>query len=78
MEYPVKETRTTETVLLVIGGKHFERSSAVLQIAIRLRFPWPLLGFFFVLPRFIRDPLYDLVARNRKRWFGERATCYIP
>jgi len=66
-----------ETVMLMLKGKRYERSSAVLRIAVRLRFPWPLLGIFFLVPRFIRDSLYDLVARNRKQWFGERSNCHI-
>jgi len=73
----VNKTGETDSVLLFLDGRWYERSSAVLQIAWRLRFPWPLLGFFFIIPRFLRDPLYNLVARNRKRWFGQEVTCYI-
>ena len=67
-----------DTVLLLMAGKRYERSTAALMIAVRLRFPWPLLGILLIVPPFIRDALYKLVARNRKRWFGERSTCYIP
>jgi len=67
-----------DTVQLLMAGKRYERSTAALMIAARLRFPWPLLGIFFLVPRFFRDALYKLVARNRKRWFGERSTCYLP
>ena len=67
-----------ETVMLEMDGKRYERSTAVIRIATGLRFPWPLLGVLFAIPRFIRDPLYNLVARNRKRWFGIRETCYLP
>jgi len=73
----VNRTNEAESVLLFLDGRWYERSTAVLQIAVRLRFPWPLLGIFFIVPRFLRDPLYNLVARNRKRWFGEETTCYI-
>jgi len=68
----------SDTVLLEEDGKLYERSTAVLRIASGLPFPWPLLGVFFLVPRKIRDALYDWVARNRKRWFGTRSTCYIP
>jgi len=67
-----------DTVQLLMAGKRYERSTAALMIAVRLRFPWPLLGIFFLVPLFFRDALYKLVARNRKRWFGERSTCYLP
>lgn len=67
----VKDDDPFETVVLMLKGKRYERSSAVLRIALHLRFPWPLLGIFFLVPARMRDSLYDLVARNRKRWFGE-------
>lgn len=69
---------TDNTMVLMLNGKVYIRSAAVLRIAVRLRFPWPLMVIFFIVPRFLRDPVYGVVARNRKRWFGERNTCYIP
>ena len=33
---------------------------------------------FHFIPRVIRDEIYDLVARNRYRWFGRRDTCILP
>jgi len=68
----------TDTVLLEQEGKTYRRSTAILRIATGLPFPWPLLGIFFLVPRRIRDALYDWVARNRKKWFGARSACYIP
>jgi len=70
-EDSVEDDDPFETVVLMLKEKRYERSSAVLRIALHLRFPWPLLGIFFLVPVRIRDSLYDLVARNRKRWFGE-------
>jgi predicted DCC family thiol-disulfide oxidoreductase YuxK len=56
-----------------MNGKMYDRSAAVLNIARHLRFPWPVLAVFLLVPQFLRDPVYDLVARNRKRWFGARS-----
>ncbi len=67
-----------DSVILVLGDRIYLRTAAALRIAVRLRFPWPLLGIFFIVPRFLRDPFYRLVARYRKRWFGERSSCYVP
>jgi predicted DCC family thiol-disulfide oxidoreductase YuxK len=67
-----------DTVVLQTDGALYLKSSAVLHIARDLRFPWPLLGILWLVPRFIRNAVYDLVARNRKRWFGTRSTCYVP
>lgn len=58
-------------------GVHF-RSTAALRVAKRLEFPWSLLGWLSVVPRPLRDAVYDCVAGNRYRWFGRRATCPIP
>jgi predicted DCC family thiol-disulfide oxidoreductase YuxK len=55
------------------------QSDASLQVYRRLGgwWAWPLSLFRFV-PRWLRDPVYRLIARNRYRWFGRRATCRVP
>ena len=68
----------SDTVVLIDDGRAFFRSSAALRIARRLRFPWPLLYVLVVVPRPIRDWVYDLIARNRYRWFGQRDQCLVP
>jgi predicted DCC family thiol-disulfide oxidoreductase YuxK len=64
-------------VLLDSDGVH-TRSAAALRIARGLgrRFAW--LGLGFVLPRPIRDAIYDLIARKRYGWFGRRDSCMTP
>jgi len=66
------------SVLLVEGDRVYARSDALLRIAARLRFPWPLAGAFGWLPRRLRDAAYDLIARNRGRWFGTLESCPVP
>jgi predicted DCC family thiol-disulfide oxidoreductase YuxK len=68
----------SDSVLLLEDGKLFARSDAVLRIARRLRFPWPLLYAFIVVPRPIRDAINNWIARNRYRWFGRRDSCMNP
>lgn len=65
------------TVILIENGKHFEKSDAVLKIARRLG-GWKLLTLFWILPKPVRDFVYDLIARNRYNWFGKRESCMIP
>jgi predicted DCC family thiol-disulfide oxidoreductase YuxK len=67
-----------ETVVLVEDGRLYTRSDAALRIARRLTFPWPLAYGLIVVPKGLRDWLYDLVARHRYRWFGRRDSCPIP
>jgi len=67
-----------DSIVLLQEGKVYTKSAAALRIAMRLRFPWPLFAVFFIIPPFLRDFIYDWIARNRKRWFGSRNSCYIP
>ncbi|NNE69463.1 MAG: thiol-disulfide oxidoreductase DCC family protein [Rhodothermales bacterium] len=66
------------SIVLVEGGNVLTESDAVLRIAGRLQGPARLLRLFRVVPRWIRDPVYRLVSRNRYRWFGRRDVCRIP
>ncbi len=67
-----------DSIVLEEGGRTFFRSTAALRIAKRMRRLWPLLYGLIIIPRFIRDPVYDWIARNRYRWFGKRNTCFMP
>jgi predicted DCC family thiol-disulfide oxidoreductase YuxK len=67
-----------DSIVLVERDRVTTRSTAALQIARRLQFPWPLLYAFIVVPRRLRDAVYDVVARNRYRWFGRREVCMVP
>lgn len=58
-------------------GLHF-KSTAVLRVARALGGVWRLTGVFFVVPRFLRDIVYDFIARHRYRWFGKADFCRIP
>jgi predicted DCC family thiol-disulfide oxidoreductase YuxK len=66
------------TLILISAGKHFTRSSAALRIAKELSFPYNLSFAFIVVPPFIRNFFYDIVARNRYKWFGKKEVCRIP
>jgi predicted DCC family thiol-disulfide oxidoreductase YuxK len=66
------------TILLIDEDRVFSQSTAVLRALRHLR-GWPrwLTPLRFV-PRVLRDPVYDLVARHRYRWFGQRSDCLVP
>lgn len=67
-----------QTIILLEGGQAYHRSSAALRISRRLRGAWPLLYAFILLPPPLRDIMYNLVARNRYKWFGKQEQCMIP
>jgi predicted DCC family thiol-disulfide oxidoreductase YuxK len=67
-----------ETFILLQDGCAFVRSEAAIRILAGLGGPWRLAVVARVLPLWLRDKLYDVIARNRLRWFGARQTCYVP
>ena len=67
-----------DTVVLVESGRALLRSTAAIRILRRLRAPWPLAYALIVVPRPLRDWLYDVVARHRGQWFGIRERCMVP
>ena len=67
-----------DTVVLVTDGRIFTRSDAALEIVQRIGGVWSLLAVFKIIPRSIRDTIYDWVARNRYRWFGKKEECMLP
>jgi len=67
-----------ETFILIEGNDCSIKSTATLKIAKRLHRLWPLLYVFIIIPRFIRDFIYNLIARNRYKLFGKREVCFVP
>ena len=72
------EPRGMESIVLIEGSRCLTRSDAAIEILRHLSGLWPLLGILRAIPRPIRDRCYDVIARNRYRWFGRRATCMVP
>jgi predicted DCC family thiol-disulfide oxidoreductase YuxK len=66
------------TIILIKNGQAFYKSNAFLKIVRYLRFPWPVLNIGIIIPIFIRDWIYDMVARNRYRLFGKKDHCLVP
>ncbi|MFN8441819.1 MAG: thiol-disulfide oxidoreductase DCC family protein [Caldilineaceae bacterium] len=71
-------TSALESVILVEDGKIYTESDAALHIARRLNGVWSLFFFLIFVPRWLRDPVYRFIARNRYRWFGKQDSCMIP
>ena len=66
------------TILLIEDDQAFLQSTAALRSLRHLK-GWPRwLQPLVAIPTFVRNPVYDLVARNRYRWFGQRPSCHLP
>lgn len=66
-----------ETFILIDRGFCYTRSDAVLKVLGLLPGFWPILSWLRLIPKFIRDRVYTLIARNRFNWFGRRGTCML-
>lgn len=64
--------------ILLEGEKIYTRSAAALRIAKQLGDGWKLLYGLMIIPAFIRNAVYNWIARNRYKWFGKRNECMIP
>lgn len=67
-----------DSLVLLDGGRAYVKSDAALRLARYLDGPWAWLDRLRVLPKGLRDVLYDVVAKNRYRWFGVRESCRMP
>ena len=70
--------QSIDSIILLDDDGVYSKSSAVLRILKHLRLPYSLLWVFIIVPPFVRNFVYDVVARNRYKWFGKRATCMMP
>jgi predicted DCC family thiol-disulfide oxidoreductase YuxK len=67
-----------ETFLLLEDGHIYTRSTAALRIVKHLSGFWPFFYLGIVIPRPLRDALYDYIARHRYEWMGKAETCRVP
>ncbi len=67
-----------DTFILVENSKTHNRTSAALRIVKHLNGLWPMLFVLIVVPPFIRDIVYKVIAKNRYKWWGKKESCMIP
>jgi predicted DCC family thiol-disulfide oxidoreductase YuxK len=68
---------TIDSIVLIKNDDVFIKSRAAIEIARNLSGWWFLLVVFRIVPTFVRDAVYDVVAKNRYRWFG-KSVCELP
>lgn len=67
-----------DSLILLYKGKYYIKSDAALKTASLLKGRWLILTVGYIVPRFIRNSIYNYVAANRYKWFGKQAACMIP
>jgi predicted DCC family thiol-disulfide oxidoreductase YuxK len=71
-------TENFGSFILLQNGKAYIKSTAALVVAKQLSGPIKLLYAFIIVPVFIRDFVYDIIAKNRYKWFGSLDSCMLP
>lgn len=73
-----ENTEVIDSIIVVHNNRIYKRSRAALEIVRRLNGLWPLCYSAIIIPAFIRDLVYNLIAKNRYKWFGKMEACRIP
>lgn len=71
-------TPEIDSIIYCEKGKLYYKSTAILRILISLGGMWLLTYIFYIIPEFIRDFMYDIVAKYRYRLFGKMTSCRVP
>ena len=72
------EIQSMQSILFFDGKMLYKKSTAVLKLSSLLGRWHQLLLLGYILPRFVRDWLYNIVSKNRYRWFGKKDQCMLP
>jgi predicted DCC family thiol-disulfide oxidoreductase YuxK len=64
--------------VLIEEDKVYTKSTAALKVAKQLNGGIKLLYGFIIVPAFIRNGVYNIIASNRYKWFGKKNECMIP
>ena len=72
-----QENDKMKSLVLIESGKVYDKSTAALRIGKKLKSPWNFLYFFIVVPKVIRDFVYNIIAKKRYIWFGKRDSCLV-
>ncbi len=67
-----------ESFILIDKGKVYKSSAAGLKLYNKLPWYWKWTQIFWIVPKFIRDGVYNFIAKNRYKWFGKKESCMVP
>lgn len=68
----------TDSLVLIEKGQYYLKSTAALRISRNLSSGWKYFSLLLLIPMPIRESIYELVAKNRYKWFGKKQSCPLP
>lgn len=66
-----------DTFILVENGKAYSKSTGALKLLNRLPY-WKWTKILWAVPTFLRNSIYNFIAKNRYKWFGKKEACMVP
>ncbi len=75
-QYDIKQSN--DTFVVIYNEKAYIKSTAALHVCFHLGGLYSLAFAFIILPAYVRDFYYDIIARNRYKWWGKKDSCMIP
>ncbi|MDC8004201.1 thiol-disulfide oxidoreductase DCC family protein [Aureisphaera galaxeae] len=72
------DTNKVDSIIFIENGKAYTKSTAALRISKYLGGAYPVMMIFMIFPPFLRNIVYDWIARNRYKWYGKKESCMIP
>ncbi|MET2985280.1 thiol-disulfide oxidoreductase DCC family protein [Aureibaculum conchae] len=67
-----------DSIILIDKGEIYKKSTAILKITRHLNGFWKYNYALIIIPKFIRDFFYSIIAQNRYNWFGKKESCILP
>lgn len=72
------DVATIDSLVFIENNNAYVKSTAALRISKYLKLAYPLLYAFIIVPTFIRNWVYNYIAKNRYKWFGKSESCMLP
>jgi len=72
------DPKDLSTFILIDGDKYYKKTTAALNVGKSLGFPYNFAYISIIIPPFIRNIAYNIIAKYRYKWFGKKESCRIP
>lgn len=66
-----------DSIIYFENNQIYYKSTAALKLFRNLDGLWKLTYVFMIVPNFIRNLVYDFIAKNRTKWFGKTESCWV-
>lgn len=76
--FNIDTTKIDSIILIESESQYAIKSTAALKILNQFNGFWKIFQICWIIPPFIRNSVYNYIAKNRYAWFGKKDNCMIP